>query len=278
MRPATTSGRPRWYRQRVVLLGAQPAERIADVHAETPFVGGGVGTGEVDGRAEVDHRAAGRQLGGDDLVIEGLAPTRPPVAAGHHTGRAVVGAEVDERDQRCDLQLVVRAREVRPHVLVAMGDLGFRAGTPRDQVTEVEAIARAGRQQDLVADVPVGVMGHHLVGERRRDCGQRRDVLGAGPEEGLDHRVDGAHPGLGVGDRVGDFGVDRVDGRVGDESVDEDRAVGAEGVGDGRVVGGVGEPGDRSHGLLLRRAGARRWPRARGTATRSPAGCHRRAA
>ena len=204
------------------------------MHAETPFVGGGVGTGEVDGRAEVDHRAAGRQLGGDDLVIEGLAPARPPVTAGHHTRRAVVGAEVDERDQRCDLQLVVRAREVRPHVLVAMRDLGFRARTPRDQVTEVEAIPRAGRQQDLVADAPVGVMGHHLVGERRRDRGQRRDVLGAGPEEGLDHRVDGAHPGLGGGDRVGDFGVDRVDGRLGDESVDEDRAVGAEGVGDGR--------------------------------------------
>ena len=98
-------------------------------------------------------------------------------------------------------------------------------------------------------DVPVGRVGHHLVGERGRDRGERRDVLGARPEERLDHRVDRAHAGLGGGDRVGDLGVDRVDRRRRDESVDEDRAVGAERRRRWRASSrGVGEAGDRRHG------------------------------
>ena len=75
-----------------------------------------------------------------DLVGFGLALARPAVAPGHDPRRAGVDAEVAQRDHRRDLELVVRAREVRPDVFVAVGDLRLRAGAARDQVTEVEPV------------------------------------------------------------------------------------------------------------------------------------------
>ena len=121
----------------------------------------------MDGGSEVDDRAAGGHHRVGDLVGLGSAAAVPPVAPGHDARRAVLGAEVDEGEDGRDLDVGVRAREVRPHVFVAVGDLRLRAGPADDEVPEVQPVARALREEDLVAGGEIRRVGHHLVGERR---------------------------------------------------------------------------------------------------------------
>ena len=171
-----------------------------------------------------------------DVVRIGSAVSYPPMAAGHDAGSAVLGLEVDERNHRGDLDVVVGPRKVRPHVFVAMGDLRLGTGTPDDEVPEVQPVARALWEQDGVADRQVRGVGHHLVREGGRHRRERRHVLGVRAEERLDGRVDRPHSGFGFGHRGVDFVVDRDDGLRTDQLVDEHGTVLAELVDDCRRV------------------------------------------
>ena len=187
----------RRHRQIVVLLGAQPAEHVAHVEAVPPLVGGRVRAGAVERRAEVEHRRAGGHLGVGDLVRLGLAVVRPAVAAGHDARRAVLRAEVHQRDHRGHLQLRVRARHVHPDQLVAVQELRRRARPARDQVADVELVARARGQQHAVAHAEVDGMGQHLGREGARVRGEARDVPRLVAEEELDGGVQVLHARVG---------------------------------------------------------------------------------
>ena len=124
-----------------------------------------------DGGAEVDHRAARRGDSHGNVVGRRLAPTRPQsFPPGTTSGCAGVDPEVGERDQRRDLELEVRAREVRPHVFVhRCRELHFSDRARADEVPEVELVARArlagGSRRDSRA---VRRVCDQLVGERGR--------------------------------------------------------------------------------------------------------------
>ncbi len=215
--------------------------------AEAPLVGGRVGPRVVDGGPEIDHRAARRDDRVGDVLRLRMPAALPVVAPGYDAGRAGVDPEVGERDQRRDLQLVVRPREVGPDVLVAVRELRLGAWPARDEVAEVELVAGARRQEDRIADRRVRRVRDDLVGERGGHRGQRRHVLGVRAVERLHRRVDRAHARLGGRDVLVDLGADRRDRRRRDELVDEHRAVGAQRRDQGVGIAGVGEPCDRRH-------------------------------
>ena len=122
------------------------------MHALSSLVGSRVGAAAVDRRSEVDDRRAGRHLGGDELFRLRGAAAIPQMAAGSHARRAVLGGEVDECEHRRHLHVAVRLSQVRPHRFVAMQELVGGARAAVEQLRDVQPVARAARQQDLVAD------------------------------------------------------------------------------------------------------------------------------
>ena len=84
----------------VVLLGTQPAEHVAEVHAAPPLVLGRIRASAMDGGAEIDHGRAGRHLGVDHFGFLGGAFEFPLVAAWDQAGRPIFTGEVHERHGR----------------------------------------------------------------------------------------------------------------------------------------------------------------------------------
>ena len=175
----------------LVLLGAQPPEAVAHVHAAPAHVGGDVRAAAVQRRAEVQRPPNPAAISaGDELVRRGHAIARPTVTARHDTRRAVVGGEVDERDHRRDLDLGMRVGQVHPHQLVAVDHLLLRARTAVQHVRDVELVRRAARQQDRVAHRPVHRVREDLGREHARLARDAGDVARLRAEEPLDHVVD----------------------------------------------------------------------------------------
>src|SRR5262249_61970109 len=96
------------YGEIVVLLGPQPPERVADVYAAPPAIGRRVRAAAVNRRAQVDDGGAGAHDRIGDLVVLRMAVGRPAMTAGDDARRAVRPVEVDQRDDRCELQLGMR--------------------------------------------------------------------------------------------------------------------------------------------------------------------------
>ena len=244
-------GLRRRHREVVVLLGAEPAEAVAQVRAAARDRRRVAATA-VDHAAGVHHRRAGRHLGVRDRVVRrrrlhhllGRAQRAvgPAVAARHETRGAVVAREVDERDDRCELQLdAACARHVAPHRLVAVQPLVLRAGTALQQVSDVELVARARRQQHAVGEREQERRAHHVGREGRRQAGHPRDLPRLRAVKGLEHGVEHRRRRVGRGDRRLDLVVDaRDDVRV-EQALDDRGAV----VADRRVheirVGVAGE-------------------------------------
>jgi hypothetical protein len=94
-------------------------------------------------------------------------PIRPAMTSGDDARRAVVAREVDEGDDRRQLQLGVRPGNVAPHGLVAVQPLLLRTGAPLQEVTQVELVARARWQENAVAYCKEERVAHDLGCERR---------------------------------------------------------------------------------------------------------------
>ena len=103
----------------------------------------------------------------------------------------------------------MRTRHQVPDQLVAVEVLMLRARAARDQVREVQLVARARGTEDGVADAEEERVDHHLGGERARLPGDAADVLRAIAEEDLDRGVQVAHRRIGGLDVAVDLGVDR---------------------------------------------------------------------
>ena len=132
------------------------------MHALPCLVGSRVGTAAVDRRSEVDDRRAGGHLGSDEISGLRGAAAVPQMAAGSDARRAVLGREVDEREHRRHLHVTVRLRQVGPHGFVTMEELVRGARAAVEQLRHVQPVARAARQQDLVADRAVERVREHI--------------------------------------------------------------------------------------------------------------------
>ena len=130
----------------------RPAARdIGDVRAASVDRAPRVDDGRSGGHLRVRDllgrgRRTGHLLGGRELAVG------PAMTPGHDARRAVFAREIDERDHRRELELGMRARHVAPDHLVPVQPLLLGAGPALEQVTDVQLVARARRQQDPIAE------------------------------------------------------------------------------------------------------------------------------
>ena len=122
----------------------------------------------------------------------------------------------------------MRAGHVHPDQLVAVQQLRGGAGAARDQVPEVQLVARAGRQQHAIAHAPEDGVDHHLGREAARDGGHAGHMAGLVAEEELERGVQVLHAGVGRRERRLDLAADGRDHALPDEAVHDHRAVSGE--------------------------------------------------
>ena len=147
------------------------------------------------------------------------------MTAGHDAGGAVVPREVDERDHRRDLQLRVRPRDVAPHQLVTVQPLLLCARSALQQVTEVQLVARARRQQDAIAQREQHRVAHDVGRERARQARHPGDLLRLQAVERGHHRVEERLVRVGRLDRGLDVVVHALHDVVAQQPFDDDDTV-----------------------------------------------------
>ena len=81
--------------------------------------------------------------------------------------RAVVGRELLERDDRSDLDLGMRLRQVYPDELVAMEQLLLAAGPAIEDLGDVQSVVGTARQENRIADGEQRRVDQHLFECRR---------------------------------------------------------------------------------------------------------------
>src|SRR5579872_1705648 len=126
----------------------QPAQAVA-VHDAGARTVRPVRTAAVLQRPEIDQH---RPLLHDALrylVRLRLTVERPFMAAGHNVRRSVLGGEIIHRPHRVDHRLEFRMDEVE-HQIVAMNDLRRLARTDLDRLRQVQMIAEAALEQEMI--------------------------------------------------------------------------------------------------------------------------------
>ena len=147
------------------------------------------------------------------------------MAAGNDARGTVLAREVDEGDDRRQLQLGPRPRHVAPHQLVAVQHLLVGARAPLQEVAEVELVAGAVGEQDPIADGHQQRVAHDVDGERPRQPRGARQLLGERPVEGLHHVVEELFVGVDGLEAGADLLVHTVDDVGGQQPLDDDGAV-----------------------------------------------------